>query len=535
MTRRSVLAGATGLATIAAAPGAPMGAIVETAQGRVRGLQAGPVHVFKGIRYGASTEGANRFRPPQPPPQWSGVQDAVEYGPTAPQPSRAVPEAFAWYWSKVPQSEDCLVLNVFTPSVNDRQKRPVMVWFHGGGFTSGAGTAKGFDGSNLAQHGDVVVVTVNHRLNVLGHFLPDHADESFRDGGNAGELDLVAALRWVRTNISRFGGDSGNVTIFGQSGGGSKVAVLMAMPAAKGLFHRAIIESASSGFKVAEPADTARAAELLMKQMDVTSPAALREMPAGKLLAAMTAAIKANGGIDNFRPMRDGRSLPVHPFSPSAPALSSHVPLLIGTAQQEAAFYMASDMANFSMTREKAVARAGKFVGVDAPSAEKLFAAYEASHPGASPSQVYIAIHSDQMYRRNDIRAAELRAATAQAPTFMYWFTWKTPVMDGVLSTPHTLEVPFAFHNVDLVSELCGSGPEQNALQDRVMGAWVAFARHGNPSHKGLPRWTPYSAKGRETMILDNECRVVSDPGKQDRETITQYPPYEPESLARRS
>jgi para-nitrobenzyl esterase len=258
-------------------------------------------------------------------------------------------------------------------------------------------------------------------------------------------------------------------------------------------------------------------------------------VPADKLIAAMTAAVKADGGVDNFRPVRDGGTLPTHPFFPAAPALSAQIPLMIGTAQNEAAFYMASDMANFAMTREQAVARAGKFVGVDAASAERLFAAYEASHPGANASQVYIAIHSDQMYRRNDIRAAELRAAQGKAPTFMYWFTWKTPVMNGVLGTPHTLEVPFAFHNVDLVPELCGSGPEQNALQDRVMGAWVAFARHGKPDHAGLPHWTPYTAAGRETMIFDNQCKVVADPGKADRETIAQYPAYEPESLGRRT
>ena len=510
------------------------GATVETASGTIRGTRNGAAFVFKGIPYGASTAGANRFRAPAAAVPWTGVKETIGYAASAPQPARATIDAFAWYFTAIPWSEDCLYLNVFTPATQGAAKRPVMVWFHGGGFTTGAGTAKGFEGSNLAIGGDVVVVTVNHRLNIFGHFLPDGGGAAFADGGNASELDLIAALAWVRDNIHRFGGDAENVTIFGQSGGASKVAVLMAMPAAHGLFHRAIVESASSLLRAAEPEDTARAAHAVLKHLDITAPAALRDVPAAKLLEAMAGAIQASGGIDNFRPVRDGIHLPTHPFAPEAPALSAKIPLLIGTARDEATFYLAADRANFAMPRARAVARAGRFLGLDDAAAGQLFAAYETTHAGATPSEVYIAIHADHMYRRNDIRAAELRAHQHGADTFMYLFTWKTPVMDGILGATHTLEVPFVFGNTDLVPEIVGAGPERLAMQRRIMGAWTEFARTGRPENADLPAWTPYSLPQRATMILDNGCAMVSDPAREDRLAIEACPPYAPAETGRR-
>ena len=505
--------------------------IVETAAGRIRGLRTRGTDVFKGIPYGASTAGANRFRAPRPVAPWAGVRDTREFGASAPQRPWIVHPAFAWYFSEIPWSEDCLVLNVFAPAARDAAKRPVMVWFHGGGFSSGAGSAKGFDGTNLALGGDVVVITLNHRLNLFGHFFPDSGGETFRDSGNAGELDLIAALIWVRDNISQFGGDPGNVTIFGQSGGASKVATLLAMPAAHGLFHRAIIQSASSLIRAAEPENTARAAHAVLTRLDISSYEALRDVPAQALLTAMAETIAADGA-DHFRPVRDGIWLLEHPFAPTAPALSADIPLLIGTARDEATFFLINDPANFSMTRDQAVARAGRFVGLADGAA--LFAEYESRRPGATPSQVYIAIQSDHMYRRNDILAAELRARQSGAETFMYFFDWKAPVLDGILGVPHTIEVPFAFGNANLVPELVGTGPETRDLQRKVMGAWTSFARDGRPSAPELPDWAPFSLAGRETMIFADTCRMESDPAREDRLAIETCPPYRPEASGRR-
>ena len=331
--------------------------------------------------------------PPQPATAWTGIRDAASFGPSAPQHHNQMPGNFAngpppipdvykWYWAAdLPIGEDCLSLNVFTPSASDTAKRPVMVWLHGGAFANGAGTARGFDGTCLARDGDVVVVTVNHRLNILGHlFLGEAGGERFADAGNAGLLDLVAALEWVRDNIESFGGDPDNVTIFGELGGGAKVAYLMAMPAAKGLFHKAIIQSA--GFRAIDPNGAARVAEKVLRKLNIDDAnlSQLANVPIDKLLSVMSAVTLSENGNDYFRPSTDGRTLFDRPFHESAPAISADIPLLMGTCEAEATFSMATDMRLFSLPRDQLIAEAGQFVGVDIKQAEQLFTAYEAAN-----------------------------------------------------------------------------------------------------------------------------------------------------------
>jgi len=513
--------------------------IVETAAGKLRGERIGDIHRFRGVHYGQSTGGANRFLRARPVDPWSGVREAANHGRRAPQPEEQS-SGLAWRgWirDRSGMHEDCLVLNIWTPGL-DAGRRPVMFYIHGGGFNTGSGGPTGCDGEIMARRGNAVVVTLNHRLNLFGHLYFERADECYADAGNNGVLDIVAALQWVRTNIHAFGGDAGNVTIFGQSGGGSKVAVLMAMAEAKGLFHKAVVQSASSLIRMAAPEEAARCTHALMQALGLAggSPADLLDIAADKLLAARKQAVATAG--DNFRPVVDGRSLVSHPFDPSAPAVSADVPLLIGTCETELTFSLGVNPGNFTLSEDEARRRVGVFVGVNEAQAATLMRRFRASRPSASPSDVMVAIMSEHMYRRNDILAAERKAALAAAggaPAYMYLFTWKTQALEGMLKTPHTLCIPFVFGTVDAAADMLGEGRERYPLSDRVMDAWLAFARSGSPGHPGLPAWQPYSAGERATMIFDNECRQVMDPLPADRLAMEDVPPYTADASMRRN
>jgi para-nitrobenzyl esterase len=520
---------------LAKAETAVEGPVVETSSGKLRGATQAGIHSFKGVPYGESTAGTARWLPARPA-AWSGVRDALEYGPRAPQNERPSQEPhLKWIRDTRPFGEDCLVLNVWTPGVNDNAKRPVMVYVHGGGFIAGASSAVGIDGTNLARRGDVVVISLNHRLNLFGFLhLGDAEGGRYLDAGNVGMLDVVTALRWVRDNAAVFGGDAGNVTVFGQSGGASKVALLAAMPESKGLIHKGIIQSASSMLRMGDVEAVTRNTKLFMEQAGAGDVAALREIPMDRLLAAMRATITAAGRVDEFRPVVDGRALPTQPFHPSALAMSARVPLLMGNCETEAAFAFSQEPSNFALTEEQVQARVARFVGCTAAEATDLIALYRKTRPGMSPGQIFTRIHSDHMYWRSVTRAAELKSAHGGAPAYVYQMTWKTPVLDGILGTPHTICLPFVFGNVDVAAGLTGNGPERYSLQDRMMGAWIAFARTGNPNHGGLPQWKPYNANERPSMVFDNECKMVNDLRRDERLAFESLPAYVMEAIGRR-
>ena len=515
--------------------------VVETRHGKLRGGVNKGVHFFKGVHYADTTAGANRFMPPQPVKPWAGVRDALDYGQVVPQggDSTSMIEWKRWMYGAQPKGEDSLVLNVWTPAVNDNRKRPVMFFLHGGGFNTGSGAGTGYDGTYLARRGDVVVITINHRLNCFGHTYLGHLDASgrFADAGNTGIMDMVAGLRWVNENIAAFGGDAGNVTVFGQSGGGSKVGLLMTMPSAKGLFRRGIVQSASSLIRMAVPEAAARSTDALLKVLDIAPKdfAKLQDVPMERLIKARDEAVAANGDVDDFRPVVDGRSLTMHPFDPVASGIGADLPMMIGTCENEVSSLLAKEPKSFALTMEEARGRVARFMSISESDAAHLLADYAKRRPGMPPSQVMILIFSDHMYRRNDMLAAERKAALGRAPAYMYLFTWKTPVLGGILGSPHTLCLPFVFGTLDEVSLMIGKGPEQQALMERVQDAWLAFARTGNPNHPGIPEWKPYNGDTRPTMLFNDTCTLVNDPAKEDRLAIGVHPLYSTDASAKRN
>ena len=408
-------------------------------------------------------------------------------------------------------------MNVWTPSLRPADKRPVMFWLHGGGFITGSDGRSWFDGSNLARKHDVVVVGINHRLNIFGYlYLAQLGGPKYANSGNVGMLDAVLALQWVRDNIANFGGDPGNVTIFGQSGGGYKVSTLLAMPMANGLFHKAIVESGSALRAIPAEAATASAQKFLEHLgLKPNQTDQLQQMSMEKLLTAMHE-VTTNGGLP-LGPVVDGRSLPRHPFDPTAPEISASIPMLIGTTATENTLLIGGpDPATFSLdeislrTRLKALFKTG-----DAE-IESLIAAYRKDQPGASPSLVFFTATSDRSLRMEAITQAERKLAQHAAPAYLYLFQWQTPVLGGRLHTPHTMEINFAYDNIAKAPTLLGTGPDLQPLADKVSGAWTAFAHTGNPSQKAL-RWPAYDIVDRPTMVFNDECKVVNDPAKEAR------------------
>ncbi len=491
-----------------------MDAIVETAAGKVRGTTTDAIHGFKGIPYGAPTGGRNRFRPPRKPEPWSGVRDAFAYGFSSPQPSMGMSGLQAIIGGEAQarreeESEDCLYLNVWTPALGDGGKRPVLFWCHGGGFTMGSGSAGFYHGRNLARRGDVVVVTVNHRLGPLGYcYLGDLAGENYALSGNAGMLDLVAALEWVRDNIAAFGGDPGNVTIFGESGGGAKVSALLAMPAAAGLFHRAIVQS-GPGLQMAPREQATRQAEKLLKALDIPTNEVerLESVPLEQIFAA-NAEVNRNP-LRGWRPVVDGQALPQHPFAPTAPAISAGVPLIIGTNKDEATLFLFNDRDLPALDEAGLHARVRRFAGEHAG---ELIAAYKRAFPRSSPGDLFASISGDSMMRMHSITLAERKHAQGAAPVYMYLFTWETPALQGRLKSCHALEIPFVFDNIARGGNFTANRPECQELADQMSEAWLAFARDGVPTHQDLPAWPAYTPTERATMIFDIPSRVENDP-----------------------
>jgi para-nitrobenzyl esterase len=514
-----IAASSAGFARVFAQDGSSV--VVETAYGRVRGTEAAGIKIFKGIPYGASTAGKNRFMPPVAPAKWTDVRDALAYGSSAPQREpgaarNASPLAVAAAGLPA-ESEDCLVLNVWTPALGDGRKRPVMFWCHGGGFATGSGSSPVTEGANLAKRGDVVVVTINHRLNVLGFTsLEEAGGPEFAGSGDAGMLDIVFALEWVRDNIARFGGDPGNVMIFGQSGGGRKVATLLAMPKAKGLFHRAVIESGAT-LRLVESAQGTRVARELMTTLGLTRGQAreLQKIPLDKLMGAYFEVVRkmnVDQMTQGFSPLVDGMFIPQHPFHPVAANVSADVPLMLGSTRTELTSSARPD--DFELTDAAMRSRIRMLLGTHADNAIQV---YQKANPGASASDLYFLIASDHRYSGPVMKIAERRAALGKGPVYLYYFRWETPVDGGRLKSPHTIEIPFAFDNIKAATRLTGGGPEAMALADKVSDTWIAFARSGNPNTPKLPRWIPYNATDRPTMVFNNESKLVNDPIREQR------------------
>ena len=491
-------------------------AVVETTHGRILGGTEEGVHVFKGIPYGANTTGPNRWMPPRDPEPWTDVRDAREYGPTAAQGSGT-------------GSEDCLVMNVFTPALADGGARPVMLWLHGGGFRSLSGSSAMYDGVNLCNRGDVVVCSLNHRLNVFGYLhLGDVAGDRYRDSGNVGMLDIVHALHWIQDNIERFGGDPRNVTIFGESGGGRKVSTLLAMPAARGLFQRAIIQS-GPGIKLQPRDRSTEMALALLGEVGLSGSqvARLHELPMETLLAAYDT---VEGALDGdardkgvfeqhgFVPTVGVPSLPGYAFDPVATEVSAEVPILIGSNQHELAYQSRSDPAFMerTLTEEGLRERLRLIAGEET---DRVLETYRRVY-GADvhPAVIDVLVRSDRTYRFDSIQLAQRKAAQGRAPVWMYLFAWETPVNGGRTLAHHALEITFAFDNVVKVPAMSGGGPEAAALADKMSEAWIAFARSGNPNTAKLPRWDAYAPPERATMVFDDASGVVEDPHREVRE-----------------
>jgi para-nitrobenzyl esterase len=530
-TRRGVLAGAMAGGLLIAWPYRPTAQTleptpaVETSSGKVRGRRTGGVSAFLGIPYGSDTR-THRFRPAHAPNPWTGVLDCAAFGAQAPQMElnaaaiagpganlnsdfvKQVMTIFRAGMEIGNESENCLFLNVYTPDASLREKRPVMVWLHGGAFSIGSAGDPQYDGSALCRRGDVVVVTLNHRLNALGYLYLGALHDDFADSGNIGQLDIILALQWVRDHIAAFGGDAGNVTIFGESGGGAKVSTLLAMPPAKGLFHKAIVQS-GPGVSMEEKAKAAELAERTLATLGVAK-ADVHKLQAMDRKAIINAASAAQKPSDrrSLSPVVDGRSLPTHPFTPRAPDVSRDIPVIVGTTKDESTLFLSADPTFGKMTDEQARAHFVAMLGDKGASALEV---YRALRPDDPPTYWVTAMMTDTMMRMDSIRLAERKLAQRAAPVFMYRLDWETPILDGAMRSPHGLDVPLVFDNVDKKRGLFGPGPEPKQVAAVMSQAWINFARSGSPSQRGVA-WPLYDSASRRTMIFDTTSRVASDP-----------------------
>jgi para-nitrobenzyl esterase len=527
IARRGVLglaaagAAAPALAAVPAAPsrrrsGAPLPSpiqpVAEIDSGKLRGVESGGVRIFKGVPYGASTAGANRFLPPRPVIAWTGVRDALAFGPQCPVSAASGQDApmvetpadsFLLYRNYLPHvpHEDCLRLNVWAPSGAGR--RPIMVYMHGGAFAAGSGhDLLAYDGENLARRGDVVVITHNHRLNVFGYLDLSGFGGEWSESVNLGLQDIVAVLRWVRVNAAAFGGDPDNVTLFGQSGGGGKVQALMAMPSAKGLFHKAIVQSgAIPGFGVTSKDAAARLTRAVLGELEIADGNLdqLARLPTDALCRAASAA----GRFLQWSPVVDGAILPHAPGSTQA--LAAGVPLMVGTVLNE----LVNPVGRADVEHYDEAALLADACRAYGPRGVEIVAAYRNAHPDRAPIELWCAMQTAGI--RDAAYALADRKHALDGKVWQYLFTWRTPMLEGRPKTFHSAEIAFVFDNAGLCVNQTGGGPEAVRLAGQMADDWCAFARHGRPNHRDLPAWPSFGAD-RATMIFDTSCRVALEP-----------------------
>lgn len=515
LTRRGLgLAAGAALALPGRARARSISVLGQTRHGPVRGLVENGVLVFRGVPYGADT-GPRRFEPPVPPAPWREPRSGREYGSASPQRG-----------GEPNQSEDCLRLNVWTPGL-DGGRRPVIVYIHGGAYSTGSGSSPLTDGGRLAARGDVVVATVNHRLGPLGYASLARLGPGFEDTGNLGQLDLVLALEWVRDNIAAFGGDPGCVTVVGQSGGGAKIATLMAMPAAAGLFHRAVTMSGQQ-VTASGPLNATRRAEVWLEALGLTSDRieAVRTLPVERLIEAAGATDPILGGPLYFGPVLDGRALPRHPFWPDAPGQSAHIPMMIGNCREETLAFLGNDPANTNLTWESLPGRmTPSQMRIDvAP--EEVVAWYRREHPEMTPDQVLVRATTAARSWRAAVIEAEARAAQG-APAFVYQLDWASRMPNGRTGAFHTSDIPLMLDNVR-VAEPASHNALTPLVATIMSEALLAFARAGDPNHALLPRWAPWSLERRETMIMDLPPRMENDPRGDERRFFGRIPYVQP-------
>jgi para-nitrobenzyl esterase len=508
-------------------------ALTETQYGKVRGYLLRDIYYFLGMPYGADTSGANRFMPPQRPQPWTGVYPALWWGDSAPQDmdNRYANKfaSFRDHWNYGDLSEDCLRINVFTPAFNDGKKRPVLFWIHGGGFVNGNAIEQdGYNGENFARFGDVVFCSINHRLGSLGYCdLAGVGGEKFAASGNAGMLDIVAALEWVRNNIASFGGNPNNVTIMGQSGGGAKVCLLTAMPCAKGLFHKAVVLSGAmrkagdKSYSERLGAEVVKQAGLGPNELDRLQTMPWKDFYAIATRAQRAMAKEAGPGSPMMRsyvPVVEGKILPQHPYDPVAAPTAANVPMIISSVENEMSAAWA-DPSLESMTLDQVVERVSKRAGFGPGFGDKardVVEAYAKAFPGKKPVEIWTLVSSN---RQSVVALADVKSKQP-AGVYVDWFKWQPPLFDNRLGAFHCIDICFWFYNTDLMLTHTGGGKRPRALSAKMARALVQFMKTGSPNGPGLPEWPRYSSERGETMVLDDVCQAMNDPDREARKAL---------------
>jgi para-nitrobenzyl esterase len=489
-------------------------AAAETQYGVLHGLRDQDGVSFKGVQYAADTGGANRFMAPQPLESWTGARPAFQDGDRSPQAPETFggQDWFSWYAQGSGVSENCCVLNLFTPDLDRNARRPVMLYLHGGGFRSGGGGGPGLDGSTLANFGDVVVVTINHRLNLLGYLHLGFLDQDFVDSANAGQLDILAALAWVKENVEAFGGDPNNVTVFGQSGGGSKISALMVMPEAQNLYNRGINMSGVTAFHMmtAESREPLTLEFLKNVGLDRADVRQLQAMPYEQLRTAYEAAVKSLG-VDDYRPIIDSVHILDGPLTAEGLAVNASKPLIVGTAETEATLWLGRTASNATLTEEELRARLKAQFDFSDKQVQELIAGYGADRPSRTPYEQLAAMATDALFRGRMLQGVEAKANAGQAPVYLYNFAWRIPIDNGIWLSPHATDIAFAFGNMEVANIMTDGDPTADDVSRSLMSAFTAFAKTGEPNNPDMPDWAPYDTGRRATMVVKEPCQLVDD------------------------